>query len=210
MVVVTIRNIPDRVRDELAARAARAGKSLQEYLRGLLVEAADKPTVDDVLARCPGARDRDGSAHRSGCNPGCPRRRSAMTGRLVCDASAVVTALLDSGATGTWMATRLAGAQLFAPALMPFECSIIRRHELAEIISADQAAQAHFDLLELPVELWPYELLAARIWQLRPDLTSYDAAYVALAETIDSPLVTVDRRIQRAPGIGCTVDTPPG
>jgi plasmid stability protein len=51
MVVVTIRNIPDRVRDELAARAARAGKSLQEYLRGLLVEAADKPSVDEVLAR---------------------------------------------------------------------------------------------------------------------------------------------------------------
>jgi antitoxin FitA len=51
MVVVTIRNIPDSVRDELAARAARAGKSLQEYLRGVLVEAAGKPTVDEVLAR---------------------------------------------------------------------------------------------------------------------------------------------------------------
>ncbi|HTQ15944.1 FitA-like ribbon-helix-helix domain-containing protein [Mycobacterium sp.] len=51
MVVVTIRNVPDEVRDELAARAARAGKSLQEYLRGLLVEAADKPSVDEVLAR---------------------------------------------------------------------------------------------------------------------------------------------------------------
>jgi plasmid stability protein len=51
MVAVTVRDIPDGVRDELAARAARAGKSLQEYLRGLLVDAADKPTVDDVLAR---------------------------------------------------------------------------------------------------------------------------------------------------------------
>lgn len=51
MVAVTIRDVPDGVRDELAARAARAGKSLQEYLRGLLVEAADKPTVDDVLGR---------------------------------------------------------------------------------------------------------------------------------------------------------------
>jgi plasmid stability protein len=48
---VTIRDIPDSVRDELAARAARAGKSLQEYLRGLLVEAAEKPTVDEVLTR---------------------------------------------------------------------------------------------------------------------------------------------------------------
>ncbi len=51
MVAVTIRDVPDDVRDELAARAARAGKSLQEYLRGVLVAAADKPTVDEVLAR---------------------------------------------------------------------------------------------------------------------------------------------------------------
>lgn len=51
MVAVTVRDIPADVRDELAARAARAGKSLQEYLRALLVEAADKPTVDEVLAR---------------------------------------------------------------------------------------------------------------------------------------------------------------
>jgi plasmid stability protein len=51
MVAVTIRYIPDGVRDELAARAARSGKSLQEYLRALLVDAADKPTVDDVLTR---------------------------------------------------------------------------------------------------------------------------------------------------------------
>jgi len=51
MVAVTIRDVPHEVRDELAARAARSGKSLQEYLRGVLVNAADKPTVDDVLAR---------------------------------------------------------------------------------------------------------------------------------------------------------------
>jgi antitoxin FitA len=51
MVAVTVRDVPDGVRDELASRAARAGKSLQEYLRGLLVEAADKPTADEVLAR---------------------------------------------------------------------------------------------------------------------------------------------------------------
>jgi predicted nucleic acid-binding protein len=133
-----------------------------------------------------------------------------MTGRLVCDASAVVTALLDSGAAGTWTARRLAGARLFAPALMPFECSnILRRHELAGLISTDQSAQAHLDLVALPVELWPHETLAERIWELRANLTSYDAAYVALAETIDAPLVTLDQRMQRAPGIGCTIETPP-
>jgi antitoxin FitA len=51
MVAITIRDIPDDVRDELAARAARAGKSLQEYVRGLLVHTAAKPAVDDVIAR---------------------------------------------------------------------------------------------------------------------------------------------------------------
>ena len=51
MVAVTVRDVPDDVRDELASRAARAGKSLQEYLRGVLVAAAEKPSVDDVLAR---------------------------------------------------------------------------------------------------------------------------------------------------------------
>jgi predicted nucleic acid-binding protein len=93
---------------------------------------------------------------------------------------------------------------------MPFECSnIIRRHELGGLVTADQAVQAHTDLVDLPIDLWPYEVLAARIWQLRLNLTSYDAAYVALAEALGLPLVTLDQRIQRAPGITCTVDTPP-
>ena len=51
MVAVTIRDVPDGVRDELAARAARGGQSLQEYLRTLLVNVAEKPTVGEVLAR---------------------------------------------------------------------------------------------------------------------------------------------------------------
>jgi plasmid stability protein len=50
-VAITIRDVPDEVRDELAARAARAGKSLQEYLRGMLLESAARPSVADVLAR---------------------------------------------------------------------------------------------------------------------------------------------------------------
>jgi len=50
-VAITVRDVPDKVRDELAARAARAGMSLQEYLRGMLVQSATRPTVDDVIAR---------------------------------------------------------------------------------------------------------------------------------------------------------------
>jgi plasmid stability protein len=51
MVAVTVRDVPDEVRDELAARAAREGQSLQEYLRSLLITVAEKPTVAEVLAR---------------------------------------------------------------------------------------------------------------------------------------------------------------
>lgn len=50
-VAITIRDVPDEVRDELAARAARAGKSLQEYVRGLLVDTTARPAVADVIAR---------------------------------------------------------------------------------------------------------------------------------------------------------------
>jgi antitoxin FitA len=51
MVAITIRGIPNDVRDELASRAARAGKSLQEYLRGVLVASTARPTSDDLIAR---------------------------------------------------------------------------------------------------------------------------------------------------------------
>ena len=50
-VVITVRDVPDAVRDELAARAARAGRSLQEYLRGMFLDATARPAVDDIIAR---------------------------------------------------------------------------------------------------------------------------------------------------------------
>jgi predicted nucleic acid-binding protein len=129
---------------------------------------------------------------------------------LCCDASVVVTLLVDAGPDGVWAAETLAGATLYAPALLPFECAnIIGRHEAAGLIGSDQAAQAHSDLVDLAVELWPYEPLAARVWELRHNLTCHDAAYVALAEAIDVPLVTFDRRLARAAGVACTVTVPP-
>ena len=96
-----------------------------------------------------------------------------------------------------------------APSHVEYEtANIFRRHELAGLVSADQAAQAHADLLDLLIELWPYELLASRAWQLRQNLSIYDAAYVALAELVGATLVTLDRRLQGAPGLKCAVATP--
>jgi predicted nucleic acid-binding protein len=133
-----------------------------------------------------------------------------VTGRLVCDASAVAAVLLDSGDDGTWATEALSTADLAAPALLPWEtANVIRRQELAGTISPDQAAQAHADLIDLAMVLWPYELLAPRAWQLRHNLSIYDAGYVALAEALQVELVTLDRRIAQAPGISCIVRTPP-
>ena len=53
-IAITVRDVPDKVRDELAARAARSGKSLQEYVRGLLVNSVARPSVDDVITRARG------------------------------------------------------------------------------------------------------------------------------------------------------------
>ena len=132
-----------------------------------------------------------------------------MSRRVACDASALIALLLDGGPAGCWATEALSGAELTAPDLVTFEAAnIIRRHELAGLIGADQAAQAHADLLDLAIELWPYELLAARAWRLRENLSIYDASYVAVAELTAATLVTLDRRIAAAPGVRCAVSTP--
>lgn len=135
-----------------------------------------------------------------------------MTGRVTCDASVLVAMLVDGGPTGVWATNMLtAASDLQAPHLAMFEAAnILRRHQLAELITTDQAAQAHADLLDLPIELWPYELLAPRAWELRSNLSVYDGSYVALAEMTTTPLVTLDLRIARAPNVACRVSSPPG
>lgn len=133
-----------------------------------------------------------------------------MTRTVVCDASVVVALLLDGGDDGTWAAAAMTGAALAAPALLDFEvANVLRRHELAGVTTADTAAQAHADLLDLAIERWPYELLAGRAWELRHKLSSSDGSYVALAELLHAELLTLDAAIARAPGVRCVVTTPP-
>lgn len=125
---------------------------------------------------------------------------------LVVDASLVVAALVDDGPDGRWAEGVLASGELAAPHLMPVEVAkILRRAALAGHVSGDAAALAHADLLALRVDLFPYEPFAARVWELRENLTSYDAWYVALAETLDAPLATLDRRLGRVAGLRCGV-----
>jgi predicted nucleic acid-binding protein len=132
-----------------------------------------------------------------------------MTRAIVCDASALVAALLDSGSDGEWASDRIGDGQLSGPTLLPFECAnVIRRLQLSGAVGSDQASQAHSDLMDLAIDYWPYDALAERIWELRTNLSCYDAAYVALGEELDATVVTLDRRMKRAPGLRCEVICP--
>jgi predicted nucleic acid-binding protein len=129
----------------------------------------------------------------------------------IIDASVLVAALVDSGTDGEWAEAELLGDQLAAPHLLAVEiANILRRAVLAGDISGDTGALAHAELLELRIELFPYESVAARVWDLRHNLTVYDACYVALAEQLDAPLATLDERLARSPGPRCTFVTPRG
>ena len=128
---------------------------------------------------------------------------------VVVDASAVVAALVDAGPDGEWATAELLRDVPVAPHLMPVEAAnILRRAVRSGALSADSGTLAHNDLLALPIELFPYQPLALRVWELRDNLTSYDACYVALAEALDAPFVTLDARIGRAAGVQCLVRLP--
>lgn len=130
---------------------------------------------------------------------------------LVIDAGFVVAALVDGGQLGTWAEERLGHEDLAAPHLMPVEAAnVLRRAALAGEITADTAAMAHADLVSLRVELFSYEPFATRIWELRENVTSYDAWYVALAESLNAGLATVDLRLSKANGPRCAFVTPHG
>jgi predicted nucleic acid-binding protein len=128
---------------------------------------------------------------------------------VVVDASTVVAALVDTGPDGRWAEHVLLAGDLAAPQLMPAEVgNVLRRAALAGQISADAATLAYADLQALRIDLFPYEPFAERIWELRANVTTYDAWYVALAEYLDCPLATLDQRLARAPGITCDVTLP--
>ena len=129
---------------------------------------------------------------------------------LVVDASMVVAGLTDSGAGGQWAESLLAGQVLTAPHLMPVEvANILRRAAAAGDISADVASLAHSDLLDLRVEFFPYQPCAGRVWELRENVTCYDAWYVAIAELLDAPLATLDDRLANCTGPRCQFLLPP-
>ena len=129
---------------------------------------------------------------------------------LVVDASLVVAWLVDGGADGRWAGEVMASEDLAAPHLMPVEVAhVLRAESLAGRLSVETASSAHHDLLALRVARFSYAPVAHRVWDLRPNITAYDGWYVALAEMLDAPLATLDRRLARATGPRCEFLAPP-
>ena len=128
----------------------------------------------------------------------------------VIDGSLLVAALVDSGRDGQWAEGVIATDELAGPELTLVETSdVLRRLERARRISRFEAEGAYRDMLRLDVELFPFSPFANRVWELRDNLTGYDAWYVAVAEALDCPLATLDRKLRSAVGPLCEIIVPP-
>lgn len=121
---------------------------------------------------------------------------------IVLDASAALELLLRGPAAAALEARVFAGGEtLHAPHLIDLEIAqVLRRHALSGQMTAAAGGEALEVWRAFSVRRWAHEPLSGRIWALRETLTAYDAAYVALAEALEAPLVTTDAKLARTPG----------
>ena len=127
---------------------------------------------------------------------------------IVVDASVVANALADDGADGSIARRRLTGVgDLAAPDLVDVETTaVLRKRWIAGDLSDQRFSDAIGDLEDLDLTRYPTLPLVRRAFELRSNVTAYDAAYVALAELLDCVLLTADRRLASTPTIGCAVE----
>lgn len=127
---------------------------------------------------------------------------------IVLDASAILEVLLQTAAGASVTERILApGSTLHVPHLMDVEVAqVLRRFVARGEIDPERARQALEDLGDLPLQRYAHDVLLPRVWELRQNLTAYDAVYVALAEALEATLLTRDGRIFRAPGHSAQVE----
>ncbi len=117
---------------------------------------------------------------------------------IVLDASIVLELLLGRSSAER-VEERIADESLVAPELLDLEVAqVVRRYEMRGHVTSVRAAEAIQDYLDLEIERWGHEALLPRVWELRPNFTAYDAAYIALAEALDAVLLTADRALAGA------------
>jgi predicted nucleic acid-binding protein len=121
---------------------------------------------------------------------------------IVIDASALIEVLLNTAASGKVSERLFARTDTFhTPHLLDLEVAqVLRRYTLSGEMSLERSEQALEDLADLPLHRYPHDIFLRRIWSLRRNLTAYDAAYVALAEALDAPLITRDAALKSVPG----------
>jgi len=127
---------------------------------------------------------------------------------IVLDASAVLDWLLRTP-VGQRIERRIYSQNdtLHAPHLMDLEVTQVLRRLVREgSVFTRRANEAVQDLLDLRIVRYPHFVLLPRIWQHRHNLSAYDAAYVALAEKLDAPLITRDGRLAGSPGHGAQIE----
>ena len=126
---------------------------------------------------------------------------------IVIDASVLANVIGDDGADGKRARAELRTAQdLAAPDLVDVETvAVLRKRWLAEAITQRRFASAIGDLENIAIDRYPTLQLMRRAYELRSTVTSYDAAYVALAELLGCELLTGDARLAKAPGPKCPV-----
>ena len=125
---------------------------------------------------------------------------------IVIDASAAVSALLNAGPARH----ALAAEQVHAPHLVDSEvANALRRGVAARRLEADAAWTALDRWRRLGVTRYPVLGLLGRVWELRENVSAYDASYIALAELLDCSLLTADARLGRAPGTRCPITVVP-
>jgi|SRR5665811_111710 len=125
----------------------------------------------------------------------------------VVDASVVIDAFVPVGRRGLIAASRLSVDHCVAPELLDIEVvNALRGMVRRDVVPEAEALLLVHSLGTLGITRRPHRPLLPRIWELRDNLTAYDATYVALAEALRCPLVTSDARIASAPGIRCEVE----